>query len=270
MPLPAKPAPSEASANTMKPPIYAFFARTGRTAAGAEHQHGRGDHVDEDHPHQLQQARVQAPLEIGQRDDQRARVDRRQQHPEAGARERPPLVVRVVHPDADLRALAETRCDGHEIHCGFLRKRKIASTATSAVSGSFHSDGVLQGTSPRRSRPRWRWPFLPERAGARTRARCSWRSALTCTPSPTGLTYVYGRIKPPDRLPLAAPYANQTVQLYQSVFPFSVWQPVATLDHRLGGLLQLQRDAHARTPSSAPSGRRTRPSRARTAWSPSR
>ena len=42
----------------------------------------------------------EAALEVGQRDDQRARVDRRQQHPEAGAGERPPLVVVVVGGDA--------------------------------------------------------------------------------------------------------------------------------------------------------------------------
>ena len=66
-----------------------------RQPPGAEHQHGRGDHVDEDHPHELEQARVQAALEVRQRDDQRARVDRRQQHPEARTRQRPPL-VRIV------------------------------------------------------------------------------------------------------------------------------------------------------------------------------
>ncbi len=45
---------------------------------------------------------------------------------------------------------------------------------------------------------------------------------------PAGLTYVYGRIKPPTGMPLT-PYANQQIQLYQSVYPFSDWQPVATL-----------------------------------------
>ena len=46
---------------------------------------------------------MEAALEIGQRDDQRAGVDRRQQHSEAGARQRPPLVVVVLSVDADAR-----------------------------------------------------------------------------------------------------------------------------------------------------------------------
>jgi hypothetical protein len=65
-----------------------------------EHEHGRGDHVREDHPDELQHARVQAAAEIRQGDDERARVDRREQHPEARARQRPPLVVRVLGVDA--------------------------------------------------------------------------------------------------------------------------------------------------------------------------
>ena len=65
-------------------------------AAGRQHEHGRRDHVDEDHPDELQQARVQAALEVGQRDDQRARVDGREQHPEARAGEHPPLEVVAV------------------------------------------------------------------------------------------------------------------------------------------------------------------------------
>ena len=73
-------------------------------APGHQHQHGRGDQVGEDHPHEREQARVQRALEIGQRDDQRARVGRREQHPEARARQRPPLVVGVPGGDAEAGA----------------------------------------------------------------------------------------------------------------------------------------------------------------------
>ena len=69
--------------------------------ARRQHQHGRGDHVGEDHPHEREDAGVQRALEVGQGDDQRARVDRRHQHPEARAGEGPPLVVRVLGVDAD-------------------------------------------------------------------------------------------------------------------------------------------------------------------------
>ena len=64
-------------------------------------QDGRRDHVCEDHPHERQDARVQRPLEVRQGDDQRAGVDRREQHPEARARERPPLVMGVIAADAE-------------------------------------------------------------------------------------------------------------------------------------------------------------------------
>jgi hypothetical protein len=64
---------------------------------GGEHQHGRGDHVGEDHPDQFEEIRPQRPLQIRQGDDQRPGVGRHQQHPETGAGERPPLVMRLVH-----------------------------------------------------------------------------------------------------------------------------------------------------------------------------
>ena len=81
-------------------------------AAGREHEHGRGDHVGEDHPDELQQAGVQLALEVGQGDDQGARVDRGQQHPEAGARQGPPLVVVVAGVDAGAAAAARRRGRG--------------------------------------------------------------------------------------------------------------------------------------------------------------
>ncbi len=97
-----KPAPSEASANTRKPPdVGALAPEQVAQPARHQHEHGGGDQVGEDHPHERQQARVQRALEIGQRDDQRARVGRREQHPEARARERPPLVVLVAGGDAE-------------------------------------------------------------------------------------------------------------------------------------------------------------------------
>ena len=61
-----------------------------------EHEDGRDDHVDEDHPDELEQRRVQAPLEVGERDDQRPRVDGRQEHPERRAGQDPPLEVVAV------------------------------------------------------------------------------------------------------------------------------------------------------------------------------
>jgi hypothetical protein len=45
---------------------------------------------------------------------------------------------------------------------------------------------------------------------------------------PFGLTYAYGRIKPPDGVS-EQQYANQTILLYQSAYPFQSWQQVATL-----------------------------------------
>jgi hypothetical protein len=45
---------------------------------------------------------------------------------------------------------------------------------------------------------------------------------------PVGLTYVYGRIKPPNGVPLQQ-FAGQSIALYQSVFPFTVWQPLTTV-----------------------------------------
>ena len=74
--------------------------QVGQPARG-EHEHGRGDHVGEDHPHEAEQRRVQRALEVGQGDDQRARVDGREQHPQAGAGERPPLVVGVPGVDPE-------------------------------------------------------------------------------------------------------------------------------------------------------------------------
>ncbi len=72
-----------------------------RHPPGGEHQHGRGDHVGEDHPDQRQQARVEAALERGQGDDQRARVGRREEHAEARARQRPPAIAGRGGVDAD-------------------------------------------------------------------------------------------------------------------------------------------------------------------------
>ena len=70
--------------------------------AGAQDEHGRGDHVHEDHPHELEEARVETPLEIGQRDDQRPRVDRRE-------RTLPRLVHDSAHHFCTSRDLRERR-----------------------------------------------------------------------------------------------------------------------------------------------------------------
>jgi hypothetical protein len=74
----------------------ALAAEQVREPAGGEDQHCRGDHVGEDHPDELEQGRAERALQVGQGDDQRAGVGCHQQHPEAGAGERPPLVVGVV------------------------------------------------------------------------------------------------------------------------------------------------------------------------------
>ena len=103
VPPPANPAPSDASPNSAKPAHVGLLAAEQiRQPAGEQHQHGRGDHVGEDHPHQQQDAHAERLLEVGQRDDQGAGVDRREQHPEARAREGPPLVVLMlgVHAEA--------------------------------------------------------------------------------------------------------------------------------------------------------------------------
>src|SRR6059058_609925 len=65
-------------------------------APGGEDQHRRGDHVGEDHPDELQDRRVQGALEVRQGDDQRAGVDGGEQHAQARAGKRPPLVVVVA------------------------------------------------------------------------------------------------------------------------------------------------------------------------------
>jgi hypothetical protein len=81
--------------------VGALASEEVRQAPGGQDEHGRCDQVGQDHPDQRQDAGVQRALEVGQRDDQRPGVDRRQQHPDAGARERPPLVVLVAGMDSD-------------------------------------------------------------------------------------------------------------------------------------------------------------------------
>ncbi len=78
------------------PHVGALAAEQVGEAPRGEDQNGRGDHVGEDHPDELQERRMQGPLEVGEGDDQSAGVDRRQQHPEAGARQSPPFVVRML------------------------------------------------------------------------------------------------------------------------------------------------------------------------------
>ena len=92
--------------------VGALAAEQVGQAAGAEHQHRRGDHVREDHPHECQQAGVQLALEVGQGDDERARVDRGQEHPQARARQHPPPVVLVTGVDAGSPPAGLGRCGG--------------------------------------------------------------------------------------------------------------------------------------------------------------
>src|SRR4051794_35763713 len=87
-----------------------------REPAGGEHEDRRGDHVGEDHPHEAEQARVERALEVGQGDDQRAGVRGREQHPDARAGERPPLVVRVAGVDAGAPAPGVFGRSGRNAH----------------------------------------------------------------------------------------------------------------------------------------------------------
>ena len=70
-----------------------------------QHENGRRDHVREDHPDERQQLDSQRALQVRERDHERAGVHRREQHPEARARQCPPLVVLVpgVHTEPPAR-----------------------------------------------------------------------------------------------------------------------------------------------------------------------
>ena len=130
VPSAAKPAPSDATVKIRKPThVGALAAEQVGQPAGGDDQHGRGDHVGQDHPDQRQQAGAEAALQVGQGDDQRAGVDRRQQHPDARAGQSPPLVVRVSGVDA-AAALA-------------MQNRKFTSTSDFRPSRS-HTFGPME------------------------------------------------------------------------------------------------------------------------------
>src|SRR6202043_3821247 len=102
---------------------------------GAEHENCRGDHVREDDPDKLEKAGVKAALESRQRDDERARVDGGNQHPQACAGERPPLVSVMIGTNSDPSAAARRqwvtgrrgdRCRGRQRH-------RATSTGTGAA-----------------------------------------------------------------------------------------------------------------------------------------
>ena len=76
--------------------VCALAAEQVAEAPRGQHQHGGGDEVGEDYPDEREQAGVQRALEIGQRDDQRPGVGRGEQHAQARARQRPPLVALVA------------------------------------------------------------------------------------------------------------------------------------------------------------------------------
>jgi hypothetical protein len=52
-------------------------------------------------------------------------------------------------------------------------------------------------------------------------------------PKPYGLAYAYGQVRVP--LGSTQPVSGQTVTLYQSIYPFTGWAPVATLPTDFGG-----------------------------------
>jgi hypothetical protein len=52
-------------------------------------------------------------------------------------------------------------------------------------------------------------------------------------PKPYGLAYAYGQVRVP--LGSTQPVGGQTVTLYQSIYPFTGWAPVATLTTDFGG-----------------------------------
>src|SRR5581483_1562822 len=61
-----------------------------------QHEDGGDDHVDEVHPDELEQRRVEATLQVREGDDERPRVDGGEEHPQAGAGQDPPLEVTAV------------------------------------------------------------------------------------------------------------------------------------------------------------------------------
>ena len=106
MPLFEKPAPSDASGEEDEAAdVGLLAAEEVGERPGGQHQDGRADHVGEDHPDELEQAGAEGALQVGQGDDQRPGVDRREQHPEARAAEGPPLVVVVLRGDPGLNWL---------------------------------------------------------------------------------------------------------------------------------------------------------------------
>jgi hypothetical protein len=52
-------------------------------------------------------------------------------------------------------------------------------------------------------------------------------------PKPYGLAYAYGEVRVPAGS--TQPVSGQTVTLYQSIYPFTAWAPVATLTTDFGG-----------------------------------
>ena len=138
-----------------------------RQPARAEHEHGRGDHVDEDHPHELEQAGVQAALEVGQGDDQRARVDRRQEHAQRGAGQGPPLVGVVVGVDPDDAGIAARWPE--------LGPLTRATTFSGLKSDSYVSVRIAPGRNDHSAWPwagRWRCG-RPGRPGLRSRTQAT-------------------------------------------------------------------------------------------------
>ena len=69
-----------------------------------QNEHGRGDEIRENHPHQREQTRVERALEVGEGDDQGPRVGGGKQHSQTRAGEGPPLVVLVAGGDAEARS----------------------------------------------------------------------------------------------------------------------------------------------------------------------
>ena len=138
-----------------------------------EDEHRRGDHVGEDHPHELEDAGAQRALEVGQGDDQGARVDRRQQHAQAGARQRPPLVVRVLGVDAEAAARKRRDCGwrkvGHRFdysRTSFLRERQVDRSLADLTVGDVCRLSCRGGTKPdKRARAERERATSPRAAG---------------------------------------------------------------------------------------------------------
>ena len=91
----ARPQNTDATVNTASPSgEHAGAPQHVGEAPGVEDEDGRDQRVADDDPEQREQVGVEVAEDVGQGDDERARVERRQERAEAGDAEHPPAVRR--------------------------------------------------------------------------------------------------------------------------------------------------------------------------------